>query len=231
MPWIMCRQRSDHAERVGVADPAHHLRVAALVTRGTPPTHPGSPCAHATSTKGTSRAPRVAPHPVRVRVPGEVPDDAFASVHDVDERGAGRHARSRSGGRRDGWCRGPRPDGGRTRAPDRSSTRRGRRAMRPAPRAARRRRDRDRWCRAPRASRRQARPRRARPAIASVGSRHGVVVAAHVVHPRARARRNASRNASYSSGSPVSVRSPFTTTASGSIRAISATAARPITSG
>ena len=69
------------------------------------------------------------------------------------------------------------------------------------------------------------------PSTASVGIAHRVVVAAHVVQPRAEhavAWRGTPRTAR---AAPVSVRSPFTTTASGSSAAISATAPRPITSG
>ena len=60
---------------------------------------------------------------------------------------------------------------------------------------------------------------------------HRVVIAAHVVHAHRRAACTPRRNAAYSSSVPRSVRSPFTTTASGSSRSIASIAPRFITSG
>ena len=110
----------------------------------------------------------------------------------------------------------------------RSRRLRGRRATATCSAGAHRRRGPGRWCRAPRASRRSSPPRRACPR-SRAGIGHRVVVAPHVVQPRRRRLRKRSRNASYCSRRPRSVRSPLTTTASGSSAAISATAPRPIT--
>ena len=232
MPWIMCGTAPTTPSASGAADPAHHLRVAAFVDAVLGPRRPGSPSRTRPRRTGRSARALVAAHAVRVRVTGEVAGDAFAPLHHVEQRPRSRRARSRSADRpRALRVEVPRPGGGRTRAPGRSPTTRARRASRPARRTAHHRRGPARWCRAPRASRRGARPRTGRPRRPASGSLIASWLPRTWCRRGRRALRNVARNASYCSGSPRSVRSPLTTTASGSSSAISATAPRPITSG
>ena len=175
MPWIIVPATLRPRERVGRADPAHHLRVAALEDAVLGPRARDSPSPHATSTHGTFRARCVPAHPVRVRVPGEVAGDAFATSTTSSSATLPSRAIDVVRDRRRGGVEVPHRV---VAEHEHRVGRRGpraRRATRPARRAARPRRGRAQWCRAPRASRRGARPRTAHPRLPASGrsSRRG----------------------------------------------------------
>ena len=86
MPWIMWRARSDHAGG-GRGDPAHHLRVAALVHAVLRPRTRVVLGARDLDARHVAPAQGQRAHAVRVRVPGEVADDVLAPGEHVDERG------------------------------------------------------------------------------------------------------------------------------------------------
>ena len=121
MPWIIVRASSDHVARRRRGDPAHHLGVAALVD---PVLGPGAGVvlgARDLDERDRARR-RVADDPVGVGVTGEVPDDVLAPGDHVEERLVV--------GERESVVRVVvvARDGARTRARDRGSRGRGRRA-------------------------------------------------------------------------------------------------------